>query len=67
MLHSDAKVQEAVKYYAHHHDKEVIRLKMKHVEGAFGVLMIGSSAAIVCFIVELLTHKYCSHHIPFTL
>lgn len=68
MLHSDAKVQEAVKYYAHHHEKEIIRLEMKHVEGAFGLLMIGMSIAFICFILEIIAdnRKYV-HSLPFRL
>lgn len=65
MLYSDAKVQEAVKYYAHHHEKEIIRLKMKHVEGAFAVLIIGSSLAFICFLLEIITHKYFSQTLPY--
>lgn len=67
MLYSDVKVQEAVKYYEHHHEKEVIRLKMKHVEGAFGVLIIGMCCAFICFVLELLIYRYYRPQFSFNL
>lgn len=67
MLYSDAKVQQAVKYYAHHHEKEVIRLEMKHLEGAFAVLVIGSLLSFICFILEIVFHVCSMKNLPFRL
>lgn len=69
MHNSDSKVQQAVKYYTRHHEREVIRLKMKHVEGAFALLAIGLVASSVCFILEWVVYV-CKQHrqkIPFNL
>lgn len=67
MLYSDAKVQQAIKYYAHHREKEVIRLEMKHVEGAFAILVIGSFLAFICFILEIIVHVSFAKTLPFRL
>lgn len=66
MLHSDSKVQQAVKYFTTHHGNEITKLNRKHVEGAFGILVIGLILGSFCFIVELVISKLIPEVIAYT-
>ncbi|KAF7286800.1 hypothetical protein GWI33_004205 [Rhynchophorus ferrugineus] len=53
----DQTVQKAVKYYFHHHAKTIIKLKMAHVQGAFGILCLGYILALILFILEVIYYN----------
>lgn len=59
MHYLDNQVQLAVKVLStgHHTDQEPIELKLSHVEGIYVIWCIGLTAAIICFIVEIVTFK----------
>ncbi|KAL1513946.1 hypothetical protein ABEB36_003284 [Hypothenemus hampei] len=52
-------VQKVVKYLNHHSRQEyVVKLKMMHVQGAFGILIFGSILAFLVFLSELFHYKF---------
>ncbi|KAJ8924147.1 hypothetical protein NQ315_006931 [Exocentrus adspersus] len=51
-LYMDSKVQNAVRHYYHHQDRNVVKLEWSHVQGAFGALCLGYCISlIVCLLI----------------
>ncbi|XP_030764855.1 glutamate receptor 3-like [Sitophilus oryzae] len=58
-LYLDQTVQKAVKYYLHHQNRQnIVKLKMIHVEGAFGILCFGYLFASVIFVLEIIYYNF---------
>ncbi|XP_050306285.1 uncharacterized protein LOC126743299 [Anthonomus grandis grandis] len=55
----DPYVQKAVKYFEHHQqERGIIKLKMLHVQGAFGILVLGNFIALLTFIGEHCYYRF---------
>lgn len=57
-LFMDGKVQKVVKYYYHHSDQNVVKLKWMHLEGAFAALAMGYLIGSIIFLCEILAYRY---------
>ncbi|KAF5283307.1 hypothetical protein FQA39_LY17354 [Lamprigera yunnana] len=61
-VHMNSRVQNIVGYYRASQTKEpdhpVVKLQWIHVEGAFGILILGYILSAICFIIELIYYKY---------
>ncbi|KAF2887418.1 hypothetical protein ILUMI_18755, partial [Ignelater luminosus] len=67
-VHMDLRVQNIVKYYFYANKKkqeDTVKLKWVHVEGVFGILVIGLGLAGVCFITEMIVHKCNNQKLAF--
>lgn len=56
-MYMDSVVQRAVKYFYHHQEHPLVKLKLSHVQGAFGVLCLGYVISTVVFVVEIFSSK----------
>ncbi|KAH1007137.1 hypothetical protein HUJ04_004410 [Dendroctonus ponderosae] len=56
----DRTVQTAVRYYSYNKRKDIVKLKMFHVQGAFAILVVGSIISIAFFCAELAYYKLIS-------
>lgn len=50
---------EQIRTYSQKAEETVIVLRLRHMDGAFAVLLVGSSVAVICFFIEIVvdTHK----------